>query len=88
MCANCHREIHDGLYETQELESLQVYDTEIANVLIQERDRILFGELRYCKNCGVQITRYSTTGYCAKCAIENSRVVKERPSREELKDLI
>lgn len=37
--------------------------------------------------CGNQITRYGSTGFCAKCASEIQRV-SERPSREELKVLI
>ena len=43
--------------------------------------------IRYCKECGKEITQYSTTGMCADCQHKSSRIV-DRPSREELKEMI
>ena len=46
------------------------------------------GEKEYfCKDCGKQITKYSTSGLCQDCSKKNRRTV-ERPNREELKQLI
>ena len=41
----------------------------------------------YCKKCGAEFTIYSKSGLCSKCKSFQSRRV-ERPSREELKNLI
>ena len=35
VCANCHREIHEGLHPKENLIKLQVFDEKIANELIQ-----------------------------------------------------
>ena len=41
----------------------------------------------YCSECGNEITAYSQSGLCLKCANKKRRVC-ERPSRDELKFLI
>lgn len=41
----------------------------------------------FCKKCGKEITRGSKSGLCSQCSNEEKRVC-ERPSREELKNLI
>lgn len=41
----------------------------------------------YCKECGKEITQYSTTGMCTECQHKATRIVN-RPSREELKAMI
>ena len=41
----------------------------------------------FCKDCGKEITRSSTTGFCKECVAKKSRIV-ERPTKEELKILI
>ena len=87
VCANCHREIHDGLYSTETLQTLQIFSPEQAELLIQERNDTIYGKELKCSQCGVDITRYSSSGLCPACVAKNSRAVK-RPSREELKNLI
>lgn len=44
-------------------------------------------DTRYCSDCGAPITKFSKTGLCVNCAHKRSRKV-ERPSREELKEMI
>lgn len=87
VCANCHREIHDGLYNEEQLKSLQVYNKEIANQLRQDKINLQTKTIHICTSCGREISRYSKSGLCEKCVRKTSRIV-ERPSREELKDLI
>jgi bacterioferritin-associated ferredoxin len=41
----------------------------------------------YCFECGKEISKFSLSGLCTKCANKAKRVCK-RPSREELKQLI
>ena len=87
VCANCHREIHDGLYNERQLKQFQVYNKEIANQLrqfkIDSQTKITYT----CASCGKEITRYSKSGLCEECVKKASRIV-ERPLREELKTLI
>ena len=42
---------------------------------------------RYCTECGEEISRWSQSGLCVKCARKKERVV-ERPSAEELQQLL
>lgn len=49
--------------------------------------RIYKKKRKHCKSCGKELYLYSEGDLCAKC-ISISRRVCERPSREELKDLI
>ena len=84
VCANCHRGIHAGkIFVPDNYE--QFYDDDIARELLLELNEIKHGQLHYCRNCGKQITRKAT--YCPECARLAQRRV-ERPSREELKNLI
>ena len=41
----------------------------------------------FCKNCNKEITSQSKSGLCQECCNKSKRVC-ERPSREELKNLI
>lgn len=82
VCANCHREIHEDFYTEEFLENNQIYDEYFANSLIEERESVK----NYCKKCGKEITRTAT--YCIECAHEEARTCKNRPNREELKELI
>ena len=87
VCANCHREIHNGEYEEDLLYQKQIFDENIAETLRKEKQQTVFGQKFYCKECGVEITRYSKSGFCEKC-IKKTQRISERPSRDELKDLI
>lgn len=87
VCANCHREIHSGLYTEDELYQKQIYNEDFAQFL---RDDLFArtGHKEYvCSMCGAKISKNADTGLCASCYAKSTRVV-ERPNREELKALI
>ena len=86
VCANCHREIHEGLYSEDFLLEKKIFKKEIAEQLIKERDDLKKVTHYYCKTCGKEITRGAN--YCSNCVKETQRIVKNRPSRDELKHLI
>ena len=84
VCANCHREIHTtDIYDGVNLFNYQVFDEKKAQELLDELKPIE----RKCSQCGVSITRYSQSGLCETC-FHKTRRIAERPSREELKDLV
>lgn len=84
VCANCHREIHDNLIDNNELKTS--YDSDKAQEIDKEIQQIKSKELNYCKSCGKLIDRKAER--CMECSYLAKRVVKNRPSREELKNLI
>ena len=84
VCANCHRGIHAGyLTLPDNVESL--WDEDKAQELIEENYALRFGQEKKCQRCGKKITRKAT--YCQECANLLQRKA-DRPSREELKQLI
>ena len=86
VCANCHREIHDGLYPIHILEEKQFYDEEIANELRIEKQKLFEKALYFCSNCGKELYEKNISGLCRECYKQNLRA--NRPTREELKQLI
>ena len=86
VCANRHREIHDGDYSIQELEDKKFYSEEIANQLRLEKQKTLEKTLYFCSSCGKQLYNKNISGLCENCYKEKQRV--GRPTREELKFLI
>lgn len=52
VCANCHREIHEGLVNTY---GLQCYSEKRANEVFKQLEDLKTKKLFYCKNCGKQI---------------------------------
>lgn len=82
VCANCHREIHDGFYNDVNLFDYQKIDNQI------KIEKLSISKDLFCKDCGVQITIYSKSGYCNSCAQKHRAKVQNKPSREELKSLI
>lgn len=82
VCSNCHREIHEGLI-TQELHS--TYSAERAEQISERLQDLKTKKIFYCKNCGAVISAHAS--YCANCSNLQKRKA-ERPSREELKQLI
>ena len=84
VCANCHRGIHAGYYEVPE-NWKELFDEEQAQFLLIQNEEIRKGKKHYCKQCGKLISNNTT--YCRECFSIAQRVV-ERPSREELKQLI
>lgn len=87
VCANCHREIHDGLYDNVNLYTFQNYSETLAVQLIADRNKKFFKEPKFCRECGQPISGDGITGLCIQCAAKSRRII-ERPSREELKNLI
>lgn len=83
VCANCHREIHYGLIDNSLLKSS--FNEERAKEIDQLVNNIKTHKIYYCKNCGVEVWRGNE--YCPTCAAKMRRKV-ERPTREELKNLI
>lgn len=84
VCANCHREIHNGLHQEKDLFKYQFIDTKVEQELLTLNK----AEQRFCSDCGKPITRYSKSGLCSSCVQKNKAKVKDKPSREELKNLI
>lgn len=84
VCANCHREIHDGLYDSVNLFEYQKYDKILAEKILEETKNKLQRPQQYCKICGAPITRYSKSGKCGVC----SRINFDKPDRELLKEMI
>lgn len=84
VCANCHRGIHSG-YLTIPNDPYSFFNEEIANELIQENHDIRYGKKKFCQRCGKPVTRNAV--YCQDCIRLISRKA-DRPSREELKNLI
>lgn len=58
----------------------QQLDTTNGRNLVKEEEY-------FCNNCGIKITAKTKTGMCAEC-VAKSRRTCERPTREELKNLI
>lgn len=83
LCANCHREVHNGFYNNDFLLSKKIYNEEIANQLIEERDNPSVKEILHCKICNAELSPNNISGICIKCLIESSK--KKRPDRETLK---
>lgn len=82
LCANCHREYHEGLIQKELLPS---YDQQKAEEITMRIERLKHHQDKYCPNCGTIINSKAT--YCPSCYNELRRKV-ERPSREVLKKLI
>lgn len=82
VCANCHREIYEGLV-TKELKTS--YNIEKANQVSKRLQELKTKKICYCKNCGEIIS--SKAEYCTKCSNIQKRIV-DRPNRDELKNLI
>lgn len=83
VCANCHREIHEGLINNSLKTS---YNEELANIELEKLKQIKTKKIFYCKDCGKEISYGATR--CADCAKKYYSPVKEKPNRQELKNLI
>lgn len=82
VCANCHREIHEGLIENIPETS---YDETKKEEIYQQHYATKADSDFICKYCGVQV--YRGNDCCPTCAHQRTRQV-ERPSREVLKNQI
>lgn len=82
VCANCHREIHNFNIDVTQY---NCYDENKAQEKFLELEEIKTKKIHYCKNCGKIIS--AKAEHCVECALIEKRVC-DRPSREELKQLI
>lgn len=87
LCANCHREVENGLIPIEEIKSKQFFDKEFAEQLRKEKRKFETKTIYFCKECGKQLYEKTITGFCQDCYHKSTRII-ERPSREELKKLI
>lgn len=78
VCSNCHKEI-----EFFKLNVETTFDEEKYKEITDQKERE--NTINCCKKCGVEIDRQAH--YCTECWYILSRKT-ERPSREELKNLI
>lgn len=83
VCANCHREIYDGLYSKEDLIKYQIFDSQVADELRVDKIK----KHCYCKNCGKEISK-NKYGFCYECFLKLHWDEKEYPDREQLKNLI
>lgn len=74
ICANCHRELHHPDLEIQQFSEINLNSIEIIK------------EKRTCSICNNEISS-SSTGLCKDC-YDKSRINKNKPSKEELLELI
>lgn len=82
VCANCHREIHNGQREAPTISTfIQQRADEINDLMYKLKHH----QIHYCKICGIEVSENNEL--CPKCAAVQRRVVK-RPNRDELKQLI
>lgn len=79
VCANCHREIHNGRYTNEELEHKRIFIDSVADELRQEKKY-------YCQVCGKELSQENKTKLCRECYKKSQR--EGRPSRSELKEMI
>ncbi len=85
VCSNCHRGIHAGYIKIPE-NWQSFFREDIEKQLLDEIEITKHGQKNYCIRCGKEILS-SKAKYCPECKHFMDRVV-ERPSREELKQLI
>lgn len=83
VCANCHREIHEGLIDNSTLKSSfsEVRAQEIETAIETIKQKTIY----ICEDCGTVVSKGHSL--CSECANKRKRLVA-RPSREELKILI
>lgn len=83
VCSNCHREIHDNLILKEQL--ISSYNKERGEEITQEILKYKTKHHSYCQICGKEISLHCH--YCQDC-YKKSIINPNKPSREELKDLI
>jgi hypothetical protein len=80
LCNNCHRELHDGLFSL--LKNQITFNKEKYNEYLGSKK---YSSKNVCSNCGKFTNNKSYCSY--SCSHENRRKV-ERPTKDELRELI
>ena len=80
LCANCHRELHEGLIDNNELKTS--FDESKAQEISNQIEESKTALVKRCEICGQPISKYAK--YCTDCFAKQRQTV-ERPSREQLK---
>lgn len=75
VCSNCHSEIHNGLYDYNELSKL----------LLNENKLNIKSDIKYVCECGEKISVGALN--CTKCALSKRRKVERPPYEQLLKDI-
>lgn len=84
VCSNCHRGIHNNIYKVPD-NWKDFYDYEVEKQLLEKLENATKHKIYYCRRCGKEIK--NNTKYCIECG----HIVQQkcnRPSREELKEMI
>lgn len=84
VCANCHREIHEGMFSVDELLKYQYFNEDFIALLTVPPRR---EQIKLCSECGTEIYWDNKSGLCGICARKRTRKI-ERPDREEMKELL
>lgn len=85
LCANCHREIHNG----EQIELKSSFQSDVAEEILKEYQQYKTAQPeKRCPKCGKVILK--TSKYCIKCfnQVKKEENLKTRPSRDKLKQLI
>lgn len=82
LCANCHREVHSGFINNEELFS-SFEEEKAQEISLKEKERNK--SPNKCVDCGTLISSHASR--CAKCSEIHRRIVL-RPDRKELKKMI
>lgn len=85
LCSNCHREVHNGLYDSSMLKSSFI--EELAEIERRKNDERKTIKIYYCKECGSRLGGKTKNMLCPSCFHKTKRKCVH-PNRDELKSLI
>lgn len=85
LCSNCHREVHNGFYDSSTLKTS--FNEELAEIERQKNDKRKTIKIYYCKECGNKLNGKTKNMLCPSCFYKTRRKCVH-PTRDKLKDLI
>ena len=83
VCANCHREIHDGMINNDFLSSS--FNEDKSREIRSKIEEQKYGRKYYCEKCGMELK--DKQSFCPICKINISGKI-QKPDRDTLKVLI